>query len=156
MHYLVIYDGNCNLCVTLVQSLEAFDQGHLFAYVPMQDEITLRTFGVTEQDCTLGMMLINLESPQQHWQGSDAAEEIGRLLPGAAPLVAAYRAMPGLKWAGDRIYAYIRDYRYQLFGRRAMTYQSCHSGCELLPTSSSQNLKTHEQVSGAVPTSGKT
>ncbi|PLZ35449.1 thiol-disulfide oxidoreductase, partial [Fischerella thermalis WC542] len=30
MNYYVIYDGNCNLCVTLVQLLENLDQGNQF------------------------------------------------------------------------------------------------------------------------------
>ncbi|NEQ81993.1 MAG: DUF393 domain-containing protein, partial [Moorea sp. SIO2I5] len=38
MAYHVIYDGDCNLCVTLVQLLENLDQGKLFNYIPMQDK----------------------------------------------------------------------------------------------------------------------
>jgi len=38
MKYHVIYDGNCNLCVNLVQLLESFDQGKSFVYTPMQNE----------------------------------------------------------------------------------------------------------------------
>ena len=37
MNYKVIYDGNCNLCVTLVQLLENLDQGKRFEYISMQD-----------------------------------------------------------------------------------------------------------------------
>lgn len=81
MNYYVIYDGNCNLCVTLVQVLENLDQGNLFRYVPMQDQTTLSQWGITSADCNMGMILIDAENPQQRWQGSDAAEEIGRLLP---------------------------------------------------------------------------
>ncbi len=46
--YAVIYDGNCNLCVTLVKFLEqiAGSEGSArFGYVPMQDEVTLRRVG---------------------------------------------------------------------------------------------------------------
>ena len=38
MNYYVIYDGNCNLCVTLVQLLENLDQEKIFRYISMQDE----------------------------------------------------------------------------------------------------------------------
>jgi predicted DCC family thiol-disulfide oxidoreductase YuxK len=41
MNYYVIYDGQCNLCVTLVQLLENLDQGKMFRYIPMQDEQVL-------------------------------------------------------------------------------------------------------------------
>ncbi|WP_414548772.1 thiol-disulfide oxidoreductase DCC family protein [Anabaena sp. CCY 0017] len=124
MNYYVIYDGNCNLCVTLVQLLENLDQGKLFRYAPMQDEETLQQWGVTPQDCEQGMILIDANAPERRWQGSDAAEEIGRLLPMGSVFVEAYRALPGMKWVGDRFYEQIRDNRYTLFGKRGSTYQS--------------------------------
>ncbi|NEP90418.1 MAG: DUF393 domain-containing protein [Okeania sp. SIO2C2] len=81
MSYIVIYDGNCNLCVTLVQVLESIDKGELFEYIPMQDLEKLNQFGITAQDCEMGMILIDGNALECRWQGSDAAEEIGRLLP---------------------------------------------------------------------------
>lgn len=134
MNYYVIYDGNCNLCVTLVQLLENLDQGNLFRYIPMQDQQSLQQWGITPQDCELGMILINTNAPEQRWQGSAAAEEIGRLLPFGSIFVDAYRALPGVKWAGDRIYEQIRDNRYTLFGKRPHTYQSVYyadNNCKL-------------------------
>jgi len=123
MTYYVIYDGNCNLCTTLVQLLERLDQGTQFQYIPMQDQQALSQFGITPEDCEQGMIVINAAMPEQRWQGSDAAEEIGRLLPLGNVFVSAYRALPGAKWAGDRTYAQIRDNRYALFGKRDRTYQ---------------------------------
>lgn len=128
MHY-VIYDGNCNLCVNLVRFLEMVDQGERFQYIPMQDQATLDRLEVTPQLCEQGMILINAEAPEQRWQGSDAAEEIGRLLPITEVAVATYRAVPGLKPGGDRFYGYIRDNRYALFGKRDQTYQSAYPLC---------------------------
>lgn len=130
MNYHVIYDGNCNLCVTLVQVLENLDKGQLFDYISMQEEEALQNFGVTPQDCEMGMILIDAKSPERRWQGSDAAEEIGRLLPVSDVLIGAYRAMPGLKWMGDRVYEQVRDHRYSLFGKRSSTYKSAYPvGC---------------------------
>src|SRR6476469_4003711 len=118
MTYNVIYDGNCNLCVTLVQALENLDKGQLFEYTPMQDEDTLNRFGITAQDCEMGMILINADTPEQRWQGSDAAEENARLLPVDDAFVAAYRAIPRVKEADARCYEQIRDNRYTIFGKR--------------------------------------
>jgi predicted DCC family thiol-disulfide oxidoreductase YuxK len=126
MHYYLIYDGDCNLCVTFARLLRQFEGGELFEYVPMQDEQRLQQWGITAQDCEGGMIL--LEAPDPHrppdrrWQGSEAAEEIIRLLPGGAGFVAAYRIMPGAKWLGDRTYEQIRDRRYQWFGAREQTH----------------------------------
>ncbi|MFB2919811.1 MULTISPECIES: thiol-disulfide oxidoreductase DCC family protein [Aerosakkonema] len=130
MNYNVIYDGNCNLCVTLVQVLESLDNGKMFQYTPMQDTETLNRFGITSEDCEMGMILLDADAPEKRWQGSAAAEEIGRLLPMGSIFVETYRALPGVKWVGDRIYEQIRDNRYTLFGKRGTTYQSAYPiGC---------------------------
>lgn len=126
---VVIYDGNCNLCVALVRFLEQLDQGERFVYVPMQAEATLAEYGVTAADCELGMLLIDGRQPSQRWQGSDAAEEIGRRLPAGGLFVATYRWLPGLKFLGDRVYLFVRDNRYRLFGRRDRTYTSSYPAC---------------------------
>lgn len=67
MKYHVIYDGNCNLCVSLVQQMEKLDQGTQFDYIPMQDQVTLNRFGITKQDCELGMILIDAENTNLRW-----------------------------------------------------------------------------------------
>ncbi|MEH1854834.1 MAG: DCC1-like thiol-disulfide oxidoreductase family protein [Nostoc sp.] len=126
MNYYVIYDGNCNLCVTLVRSLETLDKGKLFRYVPMQDEQTLLGWGITAQDCEQGVILIDGNEPQRRWQGSNAAEKIGWLLPAGSIFVDTYRALPGMKWTGDRFYEQIRDNRYTIFGKRSSTYESAY------------------------------
>ncbi len=77
----------------------------------------------------MGMILVNANFPEQRWQGSDAAEEIGRLLPMGEVFVKAYRALPGMKWTGDRVYEQVRDNRYALFGKRESTYQPAYPAC---------------------------
>ncbi len=124
MNFVVIYDGRCNLCSTLVQGLEQVDRGQRFRFVPMQDVATLAQWGVTPTDCEQGMIVINVANPRQRWQGSDAAEEIGRQLPAVRPLIEAYRAIPGLKGMGDRVYSQVRDHRYDWFGSREQVYES--------------------------------
>jgi predicted DCC family thiol-disulfide oxidoreductase YuxK len=128
--YHVIYDGNCNLCTNLVKLLEQWDQGQQFNYLPMQDQAGLEQFGITPADCELGMILINAEFPAERWQGSNAAEKIAELLPAGTPLIEAYRALPGVKWLGDQLYAQIRDHRYALFGKRDQTYESAYPFCD--------------------------
>ena len=125
----VIYDGTCNLCVNWVRLLEAIDQGQRFCYVPMQDAAMLEQLDITAADCEMGMMLVDGADASQRWQGSDAAEEIGRSLPLGEMLVAAYRNVPGMKWMGDRLYEQVRDHRYPWFGQRAL-YTSAYGACE--------------------------
>ena len=129
MNYYVIYDGNCNLCVNLVKVLETLDQGKLFTYLPMQDQVNLSRLNITAEDCEMGMILVDASNPTQRWQGSAAAEEIGALLPLGHLFVTAYRALPGVKWSGDRLYEQVRDNRYTLFGKRHSTYQPLYPAC---------------------------
>ena len=118
MKYQVIYDSKCNLCTTFAQLLKQFDRDQTFAYIPMQDEASLANYGVMPTDCEAGMILIDADQPARRCQGSEAAEEIVRLLPLGEPFIAAYRAIPGMKWFGDRSYEQIRDHRYEWFGKR--------------------------------------
>jgi predicted DCC family thiol-disulfide oxidoreductase YuxK len=128
--YHVIYDGNCNLCVNFTRLLEQFDRGQIFNYIPMQETTILESFGITSQDCQMGMILINGNDISQRWQGSVAAEEIINLLPMGEIFILAYRSLPGAKWLGDRTYEQIRDHRYQLFGGREETYYPIYPfGC---------------------------
>ncbi len=130
MKYHVIYDGKCNLCSTFAQLLEKYDRGNIFDYIPMQDKETLAEFNITPEDCEAGMILIDGERPKQRWQGSEAAEEIARLLPMGEAFIAAYRAIPGMKWIGDLSYEQIRDNRYSWFGKRENTYMTGYPfGC---------------------------
>lgn len=131
MKYHVIYDGNCNLCVSFVQRMEDLDRGQTFNYIPMQDEESLKEFGISSQDCELGIILIDAAHPERRWQGSDAVEEIASHLPVGKPMLDLYRSFPGMKWLGDRAYEQVRNNRYQWFGKRKETYHSPHRvGCQ--------------------------
>ncbi len=127
MSYHIIYDGNCNLCVTFTKLLSQYDRGELFNYVPMQDKATLARFNISEADCALGMILLDAQQSDRRWQGSAAAEEIARLLPMGEVFIAAYRAIPGMKWLGDSAYEQVRDNRYTWFGKTDATYYSEYS-----------------------------
>ncbi len=128
MLYHVIYDGDCNLCTSLVQGLEQWDQGDRFDYIPMQDSSALAQFGLQAADGEGGMILIDAQQPERRWQGSAAAEEIARQFPLGAGFIDLYRALPGAKPLGDRAYAQVRDQRYAWFGRREQTYHSAYPG----------------------------
>ena len=86
-----------------------------FFFFFFQAEDGIRDTSVTGvQTCALPIYEENLT---QRWQGSDAAEQIGAILPMGALFVAVYRGLPGLKRGGDRLYAFVRDNRYRQIGR---------------------------------------
>lgn len=143
--YAVIYDRHCNLCATWASTLESIDRGQTFCYVPMDDTATLQAWNITPQDCELGMIVLERDRPERRWQGSDAAEEIARLLPLGRSLVDVYRKVPGVKQLGDRAYEQIRDNRYRWFGRRSRGHQSVYpysvkADCDRCTTSRSATL----------------
>lgn len=124
MTYYVVYDGDCNLCVTFTQLLAQFDQGQQFNYVRMQDRDTLRKFGITPEDCEWGVILLDSQDWGQRWQGTQAIEKVVSLLPLGDAFLGAYQAIPGLRWVGDRTYEQIRDHRYDWFGRRTADHHT--------------------------------
>jgi predicted DCC family thiol-disulfide oxidoreductase YuxK len=125
--YTVIYDGRCNLCVSLVQILEQLDRGQQFVYLPMQDEKALSYWQITPSDCQAGMIVIDNAEPNRRWQGAAAAEQLATVFPLAAPLLAIYRQVPGVKPLGEQVYAQVRDNRYAWFGGREGLYESVYA-----------------------------
>ncbi len=90
----------------------------------MQDPRCLTQFAITPASCEMGMYLLDLSHPDIRWQGADAAEEIGRLLPLGSLFVDLYRRLPGLKTVGDNVYGLVRDTRYAVWGKREEIYMS--------------------------------
>ncbi len=124
--YVIIYDGLCHLCCAGVQAVAALDRGHLFTYIPMQDEAALAAWDLTPLTCAEGMLLLEQNHPYRRWQGSAAVEQLVSLVPGLAPWVEGYRHLTALKSLGDACYAQIRDHRYDWFGRRETVYRVTH------------------------------
>ena len=124
MVYYVIYDSNCNLCVTFTDLLVQFDQGQHFRYIPMKDEVTLTHLGIAPETCEQGVILMAENDWSQFWQGTAAIEEIINILPWGEAFIQAYRLLPGAKWLGDQTYEQVRDHRYQWFGCRRTPHQT--------------------------------
>ncbi len=149
MSYTVIYDGQCNLCSNLVNILQHLDRGHHFQYIPMQDEGILSPWGVTMCQCDeLGMMVIDNQDPSQRWQGSEAAEQIARVLPAGEFFMALYCGIPGLKWMGDRSYKQVRDHRYAWFGRRDQLFRTDYPQTQMPHTQDREKNQSEAGISG--------
>jgi predicted DCC family thiol-disulfide oxidoreductase YuxK len=95
----------------------------------MQADDLLQHWGIMPAECELGMILLDTQAPERRWQGTAAAEEIGRLFPAGSWFVFAYRTLPLLKGVGDRLYGVVRDHRYFLFGQRTSVYEPLYPVC---------------------------
>ena len=81
---------------------------------------------ITPSNCEAGMILIDANQPSRRWQGSEAAEEIARLLPLGEAFIAAYRsgwAIANKSWnevvpaiVKQFFDEQIRDNRYEALG----------------------------------------
>ncbi len=97
----LIYDGECGLCQRAVQRLRAWDREHRLAYLPFQDEETVRRFGIGLPALAAAMHLVMPDG--RVFSGADAVPELGRLLPGKRWWAWGF-AVPGVRPLARRIY----------------------------------------------------
>ncbi|MDY7023399.1 MAG: DCC1-like thiol-disulfide oxidoreductase family protein [Cyanobacteriota bacterium] len=110
MSYYLIHDPNCPTCGPFIQLLQSYDRGQLFTCISLENQERLAEFGLTLEECKQkGLILINTNNLSQRWYGSEAIEEVVNVLPMGQLLIATYRAMPGAKPIGDRVYVTLKD-----------------------------------------------
>lgn len=110
MSYYLIHDPNCPTCGPFIQLLQSLDGGKLFTCISLENSERLRDFELTVEECKQkGLILISADEPFKRWYGSEAIEEIINVLPMGYLLIATYRAMPGAKPIGDRVYVTLKN-----------------------------------------------
>ncbi len=118
---IVIYDGHCRFCTTMVRRLARFDTGGRLAYLSLHDpEVRLRWPDLDHEALMQQMLLVD-RNGGRHW-GVDAFRYCTRHLPTlwlAAPVLHIPFSMPLWRW----LYGQVAKRRY-MFGR----VESCDSG----------------------------
>ena len=110
MSYYLIHDPNCPTCGPFIQLLQSLDRGRLFICISLEDSERLRDFQLTAEDAKQkGLILIDADETFRRWYGSEAIEEIITVFPMGYLLISTYRAMPGAKPIGDRVYVTLKD-----------------------------------------------
>lgn len=99
----LIYDGECGLCRSAVETVVAWDPARRIALVPFQDGAA-RRFGVPLPRLAAAMHLILPDG--RVFAGADAVPELLRLLPGKRWLAWPF-ALPGARWLARRVYAWV-------------------------------------------------
>lgn len=116
---IVLFDGICNLCSSLVQFILKHQGSTPFHFIPLQSDLAnkILDFHKHPSDDLTSMVLV---SEGKIFMRSDAAIEITSKLNGF------WRLFRPLKWLPrkprDMVYDFIAENRYKIFGKRNSCY----------------------------------
>lgn len=114
-HPIVIFDGVCNYCSSVVAFIIKRDARDVFRFAPFQSESAkalLEKYGVRE-DCLDSFILIE---DGKLYTRSEAALRLWRRLGGLWSLTYAFIAVPA--FVRDAVYDFIARNRYKWFGKK--------------------------------------
>ena len=113
---IILYDGECNLCASVVAFILPRDRRGRFRFAALQSDAGRRL--LAGADCTIGeLSTVVLVEGNRCWTRSDAVLRICRLLPSPWLALAVLWMVP--RPLRDAAYALIADRRRRWFGRRS-------------------------------------
>ncbi|WP_144935990.1 thiol-disulfide oxidoreductase DCC family protein [Paenibacillus sp. 32O-W] len=123
---ILLYDAHCVLCRRTVDTLSRLEVGSELIMLPYQEaEISQLPEGLTLEQ--LQSQLHVIDEQNEVYRGAEAVCRIMSKVKGWRWIAVLYR-IPFLRPLADRIYKWIADNRYKLFGRN----EDCESGsCQL-------------------------
>lgn len=120
---VVIYDGECGLCLCARRFLEALDPWHSLKWIACQAP-EARRFGIPVEEMRRSVQFV---SGTRRWRGFDATKQIILRLPALYVIAAAaIRTKPVLVFplalifsplfqpAGERLYAWVSENRHRM------------------------------------------
>ena len=114
--HIVVFDGMCNVCSSVVDFISARDSRNTFTYVPMQSprgQQLLTAHGVSIDRVDTFLLIGNGDALVK----SDAAIAIAAELRRPWNLLATLRLVP--RPIRDGVYSFVASNRYRWFGKRA-------------------------------------
>jgi acetyl esterase len=110
--WTLVYDGECAFCLRCVAVLRRWDRRGRLAFLPLQDERTVALLPAVPRSALEAAM--HLVAPDGGTSaGAATLPHILRLVPGGRPL-AVLIALPGVRWAADRLYRLVARNRRRL------------------------------------------
>lgn len=113
---IIIFDGICNLCSSLVDFVSGRDPGNVFSFVPMQTRRgreLLERHGISVDRVDTFLLIKDRGALVR----SDAAIAIARKLGAPWNCLAVVRFVP--RTVRDGVYSFVARNRYRWFGKRA-------------------------------------
>lgn len=116
-HFIILFDGVCNLCNSAVLFIIKRDPSSRFRFASLQSDYAqniLRQYGVDSRPENL--FSIFLIAGDRIYTRSDAALEVARHLSGFWPAIRIFKIVP--RFMRDGVYDWIARNRYSLFGKK--------------------------------------
>lgn len=109
--WLLVYDGQCDLCVRSAQVVRSFDEDDEIEAVPVKQALDRsRAEGVSEKELRESFNLFHPDG--RRWAGSEAIPVLAELLFGPAAEVP-FRSEP-VRRAMAAMYHWVTEHRYEL------------------------------------------
>jgi predicted DCC family thiol-disulfide oxidoreductase YuxK len=112
---IILYDGECNLCIRSVKFISARDSDRIFNAVALQSEEGKKFAEKWGLDTTAPHSVILLEGDEAS-ERSEAGLRIMGSLKGTRFLARIMRHLPGR--FNDALYNFIARHRFRIFGRK--------------------------------------
>jgi predicted DCC family thiol-disulfide oxidoreductase YuxK len=113
---IILFDGVCNLCNSVVQFIIRHDQKDLFRFVPLQSELGIKICHYIGVDQNKTDSIILYHPGVAYFYKSSAAIEIAKDLGGVFSLLAVCKILP--EKISNSIYDYIAKNRYTWYGKK--------------------------------------
>ncbi|WP_438444295.1 thiol-disulfide oxidoreductase DCC family protein [Gorillibacterium sp. sgz5001074] len=137
---LLLYDGECNLCLATVEKLRRIRTTAQLHMQPLQtaDPAQLPP-GTSPEELLAELHLIDGQG--RVYRGAASVVRILQTVPALAWLAPLYR-VPGLRSLTDAVYRLIARHRYRLFGK---SEAGCSTGACRLPARPGQQARSEPQ-----------
>jgi predicted DCC family thiol-disulfide oxidoreductase YuxK len=112
--YIVLFDGQCNLCNGAVQFIIRHDKKNRFVFASLQSEVAKKLLNEIQAPSSLDTIV--LIKGNKHFKKSDAVLEIAKNLSGLWPMVHGVKIIP--RFLRDVLYNWVAKNRYTWFGKR--------------------------------------
>ncbi|HEY7529707.1 MAG TPA: DUF393 domain-containing protein [Gemmatimonadota bacterium] len=109
---LLFYDGQCRLCRQVVGLVRRWDRRGRIAFLPFDHPVTAHALPDVPRHVLDEAMVLVTPDGARH-RGADAVPRILALLPFLSPLRFAF-ALPGVREAARRLYAWVAGHRHDL------------------------------------------
>lgn len=113
---IILFDGICNLCDSVVQFVIKHDSKDVFRFVPLQSELGLSIIKHIAIDTSKVDSIILYEPGTAYYHKAEAALKISGHLGGIYSLLNVFSVLP--KGFSNAVYDYIARNRYRWFGKK--------------------------------------
>jgi len=113
---IILFDGVCNLCDSLVRYIISRDKNDVFRFVSIQSELGNRIMKHIGLDSKTLDTIVLYEPRLAYYTKSNAVMEIAKHLGGPASLLSAFWFIP--KFLRDPIYEFVAKNRYKWYGKK--------------------------------------